>query len=334
MCKRRLILLIAALVLAVGCKKEAKFVDTDTGEQKSVKILRFDKALFEKQHSDMGKYLDSIRSEYKDLLFSSELTESLKELAADTVGQMAWKAVCKRYNDLTWLENNITNAFANLQKSYPKTTLPKFYTMIAGPARFEEGFAQRIFAMDSCVVVALDWYSIDEQLNKVYGIPNYMIKVLDSAFLAVDIIKTYLREVTTLDVKLAIENPESDLLSLMVEVGKFDYAVKQLLGCDDATVLRYTKAEYDWCVKNESNIWGFLVENKLLFEKDSFKFRGIINDAPFSKGIEGSPARVAEYIGFNVVSKYVEQSKVSINALLHTTDANKILRESNYKPKK
>jgi hypothetical protein len=326
--------MMAVLTLAFGCKKEAKFVDTQTGEQKSITILRFDKALFDKPHSDMGKYLDSIKPDYKDLLFSSELIEGLKQLVADSVGQMAYRAIGKQYNDLTSLEKSLTNGFANLQKEYPNTTLPYIYTMVAGPARFEVGFANRVFAMDSCVVIALDWYSVDEPLNKVYGVPKYMLKVLDSSFLAVDIMKTYLREVTTTDVKLAMENPDADLLSLMIEGGKFDYAVQQLLGCSDEAVLRYTKAELDWCERNEKTIWGYLVENKLLFEKDNFKYRGMITDAPFSKGLEGSPARVAEYIGFKVVKTYAERQKATINSLFHTPDANKILRESNYKPKK
>ena len=334
MCKKVIMLALSVLVLAVGCKKETEFVNTQTGERQSVEIKRFDKALFENPQSDMAKYLDSIRPDYKDLLFSPELNESLLQLVADSVGQLAWKSIRERYNDLTWLEKNITNAFANLQKSYPATVLPRFYAMVAGPARYEVGYANRVFAIDSCVVVALDWYSVNGPLNQAYDVPNYMVKVLDSAFLAVDIIKTYLREVTTLDIKLAMEDPKSDLLALMIEAGKFNYATQQLLNCSDEAALRYTKAELDWCQRNEAFLWGFLVENKLLFEKDGLKYRGVLHDAPFSKGIEGSPARIAEYIGFKIVKKYCEQGKISINDLFHTADANKILRESNYKPKK
>jgi hypothetical protein len=326
---------IAVVIVFCGCNKKEKFVDSNTGEKVSVKIKRFDKALFETKHSNIDSYLDSIRKDYSDILFSPELDKSIKELVADTVGQLAWKAVKKYYNDLSPLESSLTTAFANLQKYYPDTELPKFYTMIAGPARFEWGYANRVFAMDSCVVIALDWYSVnDNTLNNIYCVPKYLLKVLDSSFIAVDIMKNYLLSVTTVNIKLAIENPDADLLALMIETGKFDYAAQKLLDCDDKTALRYSNEEWQWCEKNEDKLWGYIVQNKLLFEKDRQKFMGILNDAPSSKGIENSPGRIAEYIGFKIVKQFAERKRMKLSNLFLETDANKILKESYYKPKK
>jgi hypothetical protein len=326
--------LIAIITFVTGCKKDAKFVDKTTGKTVSVQIRRFDKALFAEKHTDMDKYLDEIRKDYSDLLFSPELNENLKALVVDTIGQKAYSSVINHYNYLSWLEKNLTDAFVNLQKTYPQTTMPRFYTMIAGPARYDWGFANRVFALDSCVVVNLDWYCLDGELNKVYGAPQYMVELMDSAFLAVDIVKTYLREVTTIDIPLAWQNADADLLSLMIEQGKFSWITGQLIGCDDWTALRYTKAQWDWCEANEANLWGFLVQNKMLFEKERMKVVGVLTDAPSSKGLEGSPARIAEYLGYKIVKQYAESKKTPFNVLFAITDANKILKDSNYKPKK
>ncbi|MDR1846822.1 MAG: hypothetical protein LBR17_01730 [Bacteroidales bacterium] len=347
MYKKIFTLTLFALLLAVGCKKNEKFIDKATGQPLTVKIWRFDKALFEKQHSDMALYLDSLKKDYGYLL-SSDLTKEeqgqyLTEFVNDKVLQKAWEIVNKKYANLDWLERKLNFGFAELQKDYPETALPKIYTMIAGPVDYQNGYVRRVFADDSCVVIALDWFSMKELsgLEFYNQVPKYLNKVLDSAFLAADVMKTYLREVTTLNVPLAQQNPDADLLSLMIELGKYDYATKILLDCSEQEVLRYSNEELAWCEKNESTIWGYIIQQKLLYSKDRMQFRGMLYDAPSSKGMDGSPARIAEYIGYRIVSEYVKKNDISIPDLFTTTNPNDISKEaadilnkSGFKPKK
>ena len=63
-----------------------------------------------------------------------------------------------------------------------------------------------------------------------------------------------------------------------------------------------------------------------------------IEDAPFSKFYTSfdreSPGRVGQWIGMKIVQAYMNyQPDVSLIDLIQETDAQKILRESRYKPK-
>ena len=93
----------------------------------------------------------------------------------------------------------------------------------------------------------------------------------------------------------------------------------------------------NWCVENEANIWAYFVENKLLFSSQHSTKQRFIEDAPFSKFYTNfdadSPGRVGQWLGFNLVSSYMEDHpEMSLNELITEQNAQKILRKSHYKP--
>ncbi|MDR1006642.1 MAG: hypothetical protein LBL74_07240 [Bacteroidales bacterium] len=347
MYKRGLTAAIALLMLLVGCKKEEKFVDKTTGKPLNIKIIRFDEALFGQKHTNQTLYFDTLIKDYSDLMDTNipkkNLYMLLSNTVADTIMQQGWKAVNKMYPSFDWLEKKLNTGFAELQKNYPQTHLPKIYSMISGPIDYQTGYERRVYADANCIIIAADWYAMTILKDKPFynQIPKYLCKVLDSAYIAADVIKAYLKQVTTINMPLASMSGDADLLSLMIESGKFNYAAQKLLGCTEQEVLRYTDKELQWCQKNEANIWGYFIQNKLLFEKEPIKYRGLLFDAPSSRGMQGSPARVAEYIGYRIVCEYAKQNKISIQDLFSLTkaedigkEANRILNESGFKPKK
>lgn len=58
----------------------------------------------------------------------------------------------------------------------------------------------------------------------------------------------------------------------------------------------------------------------------------LIAEGPETKGLSNSPARVGNYIGYKIVSKFMEENSVSIDSLMKITDATVILNASKYKP--
>jgi len=77
------------------------------------------------------------------------------------------------------------------------------------------------------------------------------------------------------------------------------------------------------------------VHEDLLFSKDEQQFRSFINYAPFPKGMPiEAPGRIGYYIGYKMVSEYMDNNEVSLEGLMYLTDARQFLKESKYKPSK
>jgi uncharacterized protein YjaZ len=102
--------------------------------------------------------------------------------------------------------------------------------------------------------------------------------------------------------------------------------------------MSYPKNKMNWCLSNESNIWSYFIENQLLFSTQYQTKQRFIEDAPFSKFYTSfdtdSPGRVGQWIGWRIVNSYMDSHpEISLTDLIKEQDAQKILRESRYKPK-
>ena len=90
-----------------------------------------------------------------------------------------------------------------------------------------------------------------------------------------------------------------------------------------------------WAEENEASIWEYFIHEDLLFSKKESKFRSFIDYAPFAKGMpKEAPGRVAYFIGYKMVSEYMENNKIDIEELMYLTDSREFLQQSKYKPTK
>ena len=136
--------------------------------------------------------------------------------------------------------------------------------------------------------------------------------------------------------------PEKDdvtsFLDNMVYNGKIMYLMDAIMpNVADTLKIGYTPQQLDWCKTYEASVWGYFLEENLLFETDHFKYQKYLNEAPFTPGIgernESAP-KLGVFIGWQIVKKYMEKNpEVSLQQLMEENDAQKILKESKYKPK-
>ena len=63
------------------------------------------------------------------------------------------------------------------------------------------------------------------------------------------------------------------------------------------------------------------------------RFHNLIDDAPKTNAFRDSSPRTTDYIGWQIVSRYMKNSGISMQQLLEEADAQKILSQSNYRPK-
>ncbi len=100
-------------------------------------------------------------------------------------------------------------------------------------------------------------------------------------------------------------------------------------------LLEYSEPQLDWCQQSEKAIWDFVLEQNLIYETNQQKINSYVNEAPRSKGMpEASPGRTAHFLGYKIVSTYLEKTGKDINALISETDNESLFQRSKYKPKR
>lgn len=130
---------------------------------------------------------------------------------------------------------------------------------------------------------------------------------------------------------------DPSLLGQMVYHGKRHLAVEAVMGDVHAhEVLGYSLEEYNFLVENERQIWEVLVREKLLFSTDMMVRQRLVEPAPFSKmgtAMDAEiPGRVAQFIGYRMMRSFAKKSELALEELLKIRDAQRILRDAQYKP--
>jgi len=102
----------------------------------------------------------------------------------------------------------------------------------------------------------------------------------------------------------------------------------------DTLLLKYTQKQIDWCYENEARLWSLMVENQFLFGTDISIQKKFMDDAPFTSILSTeAPARLGQFLGFQIVSKYMAKTEEFLPELLAEENAQMILKKSKYKPK-
>ncbi len=332
--EKKIFFFVLIIFFFVSCKKNK--------EIENVHIQRFEQALFSANKSkDIDKYLLSIEEQYAPMFATSlqnkEYLNVVKEFIKDKEMNNAYNIVKIQYPDLKNLEEELSKALHEIKQIKEDTIKSKIYTLIVGPAEYSQAFQNRILVYPEFSAISLDLYSIEKLANHPYykTIPQYLHTSLGKENIAPHYVNTYLKEITFRNIPLQSLNPEATLLDCIIEEGKYIYATQNILSEKPFNyILDYTKEQLQWVEKNEANIWAYMIENQLLYNKDRTKYFHLIAPGPSTKNIANSPARIGNYIGYKIVQSYMEENTISIDSLFNTLDSQLILQQSKYKPKK
>jgi hypothetical protein len=190
--------------------------------------------------------------------------------------------------------------------------------------------SKAIYANDK-IVIALELYLGND--HKFYGeFPAYLRQNFEQRQMLPDIVSSFAFGV--------LPNPkDKDLLSMMISSGKELYLKDILLPeYSDAERIGYSEDQIKWSKENESYIWEYFVNDKLLYSTDSKLANRFINVAPFSKFYleidNESPGRIGQWVGWQIVRSFMENNpKVTIQDLIKMNEKD-IFELSKYKPKK
>ena len=213
---------------------------------------------------------------------------------------------------ITDYKNDIDDAFRHLNYYFPQGKMPKnIYFM-------NSLYASSVFCTENEIGVGLERY-LGEKTDVIEELPTqeffqWMKEGMNKDFLVRDVLTTWI-------FTHYFQEADGTLVEQMIHWGKVFYLLEACLPNNQKHVLlRYTKSDYDWAIKNEYQAWKYLVSQELVFSKNERDISNFLNEGPFTVGLpEKGPDRMGQYLGWKIVHSFMEQNEnISLKQLLKT----------------
>lgn len=341
--------ILAALLLffLAACKNKKKENTPEvSGIGVSATIERFDKEFFSLDTNNMVQGLDQLNKKYphftgvflKNVLgIEDGSAETLKMFLR--ISKNLHDTIDHVFKNTDKIEKDFKQAFQFTKYYFPDYKLPRLITL-AGPvdalAQTQDGTPFPDFLGPDYLAISLQFY-LGPQFS-VYKDPDYIEKVVP-AYRSRRFSKEYIiADAMNLIVNdmFPYKSGDKPLVEQMVEKGKRWYLLDLLLPhVADSVKTGYTKLQLDWCTANESLIWADIIKSGDLQSLSPSTIQTYLGEAPFTQGFsqEYSPGNMGQWIGWQIVKKYMSKHPNLSPAELMNTPATTILEEAKYKPK-
>lgn len=333
---RKILFILSIGCFFASCTSKRNYFPKDL-EPQPVELVRFDCALLN-VHSETA--LQDIRILYdefpefmpvfvEDILGiptfdTAYLAQQLPAFLSDTLYGFAQTNLREKelFADTRDIELALQNAFAKVHFLYPDLPLPAIYLFISG-------FNSSLLFVGDDIAVGADMYlgSEYEYYNRV--VYEYQKVTMRKECIPVDVVSAFLFR------HLPYTSTKSRLIDNMIYRGKIMYLLSQIFSdLPPYEVMGYTKAQWNWCIKNEQNIWHLMMDKRDLFKTESLILTSYLNDGPFTGEIsQDSPGRLGTWIGWRIAESYMLHNEtVTLQDLIADSDAEHILRDSYYNP--
>jgi gliding motility-associated lipoprotein GldB len=328
---------LALMMLMVGCGRDHSGPEI-SGVKLNFRFNRFEKDLFNRQDKVTTADVSMLRGKYGEFfdLFCENMirigNESDSAIAAgltmyirDPEVLNVQTQVDSVFKDTRILEQDLEKMLRHLKYYFPEKPEPAVVT-------YNAVFNYAVVTTDSVMGIGLDMFlgEQEESYSRI-GLPRYIFQRFTPAYIVPSCAKGWFQS------EYDPSHVKGDLISQMIYQGKMLYFTQSVIPeIADTLNTGYTSSQLKWCEGNESDIWAFFIDKKLLFNTDPSEYVKYINDGPTTSGFPPeSPGKIGSWIGLQIVNKYMEEHpQVTLDSLLKTSDALKILEHSKYKPKR
>ncbi|PZX49314.1 gliding motility-associated lipoprotein GldB [Algoriphagus ratkowskyi] len=322
--------LLLILAFACGKKEEGCALSSEILNQDlTLKINRIDKDFFNAKNASDFNFLIEEHPEFAKEYLQVDLYPSPDSLATellrvhqDSAMRVLFDSVEHVYSDFSDVEKELETAFKAITYYFPEFQIPEVYTFVSG-------FNSDLIVTDEMIVIGLDYFLPPSHTFQP-ELPRYMAERYDKPFIVPMI-------VMAISARFNETNPtDNTLLAEMIYYGKTYHFTKAILPCtSDQYIIGYTPEAISESFDNEELIWSHFVENELLYITNPFEIRKYIGEAPFTDAIStNAPGRLGRWLGWNIVDDYQFNQDVTLEELMAEPDAEKIFRESGYRPRK
>lgn len=325
------------LLLLISCRQgtaTGQEIDSAGVVEPSLSIIRFDKLLYDWLKQPDQPLPDQITVDCRDFLnlYSEYIIEvgspdsvsfsnKLQKRFSDSALFQLYADAEQKYDSIADIESELSKAFKEFRFYFPQIQIPRIYMHVSG-------LNQSVISGENIVSLSIDkylgenyplysrYYNARQRKNMTAEriVPDYLTGFLYSEF--------------------SFDGSDSRLLDNMIYRGKIAYALQALLPeISNASLLGFTEDEYDLCLKNEKDIWRFILKNDHLYTNDYLTISKYMSDAAHSAFFTDEyPAQIGAFIGWRIVSQFMEKNKkVTLPDLMDITDARQILAKSKYK---
>lgn len=302
-----------------------------------LKVNRFEKALFsinqENAFQEIAKWEDNFGTfpqvfatqiMLRNQLESNEYYHELLAFTHQKDMREAYDSVAILFSDISDIEHHLELGFGQFSYHFPLYPLPSITT-------FFGGFNYGVVTYDNNIAIGLEnFLGKESKFYKYLADPEYIRFQKQKKFIVSNVMEVWFNEHFQQFLR------GRDLLSQIIYKGKAMYFIDKMLhNIPIQDKFRFTSNQMNWVIENEASIWEYLIQEDLLFSTKLDEFRTFINYAPFAKGMpDQAPGRVAYYIGYRMVSNYMDNNNIGLKELMSLTDSREFLHKSRYKPKK
>ena len=317
---KKILLSISLLMLIIACQQKSKIEKQVQEISISSKIVRFDQLFFETPIA----HFPQLKKRFP-AFFPPQVSDSVW---INKINHPQWRElyneVESKYRNFDSQKSKLDDLFKHIQFYFPKTKTPKIVTLI-----YEMDPQTKAIYADSLVIIPLEMYL--GKNHKFYEVPEYQKQNFEEDQILPDLVSSFAQS------KIPPTSNKT-FISMMVQAGKELY-IKDLLlpNVTDAQKIGYTPEQLTFCEENQTYMWQYFVENRLLFNTDPKLAGRFINPAPFSKFYleidNDTPGRVGAWVGWQIVRSFMKNNDINMNQLL-LMDATEIFNKSKFKPKK
>ncbi len=260
-------------------------------------------SLFNEQETQSDEFFDRLVNYYSE--------PNLNKLYRDALA---------KYETVERIESDLGRAFGYMREQFPEKHTPVVYMHVSG-------LYQNVLVDDSLLSISIDKYlGADYPLYRDY-FDAYRRRGMTPDYVVPDYLTAWLMS------EYPFSGNDNVLLDRMIYEGKIKYVVHQAFSQVIPEVwMKYTSEEYQWCKENESRLWKQIIERKQLYTPDRVTTSKYFLERPSSFISDEAPSNLGTWIGWQIVTRYMERTNVSVAELMTHNDAQDILTKSKYKP--
>lgn len=329
--KKAAFLFYSLIILFSSCDKNDKVVEEAENSHIELNIHRLEKQLFSfKSKEDVRIFLSDNRKFVENYLglpypvSDSQFIRAFYQFYTDPALKKFYEEANIQFGDFKSVENDLNVLYKYVNYYYPSSPVPDIQTAFTG---FK--FGKDLVVSDSLVVISYDYFLGE---GSKYRPPLY-------DYFLTRYQKPYIAPMVALAVSSVYNKSSAEdvsMLSNMIYYGKAHYFVERVLPrLPDSLNIMYSSAELVEVEQHTDIIWEHFIKNKLLFEKERFIVEKYCGERPQVLEIgEKCPGRIGRWLGWQIVRKYMQENpEVTLQDLMAETDAQKIFKNSGYKPK-
>lgn len=252
-------------------------------------------------------------------------TNAIKDFIYHSDIRGVYDSVQVAFPNNTLLEEQLIPAFKYYKHYFPDKPMPKIVAYLSA-------FRQQGLTLDTTTVgLGLDLHlGRDYLYYSTVNYPQYLQREFAPEYLATHAMKVWAQQL------YSNPNRRNRLLDQMIYNGKLLYFLDLTLPeVHDSIKLGYTAAQTEWCENNESEIWSFFIDRKLLYESERSKYNSFVSPGPTTMGMPSrSPGSVGNWMGLQIVRKYMQENpEIDFETMFEEHDGQKFLQKARYKPK-